>query len=151
MPGSIQQAIDTARALLEPQKAMRDVEICFDVEDALPAVTLSEEHLVQVLLNLLLNAADAVPSKDGRIDVRATRTSSGVRVEVDDNGPGVAPTIRERLFEPFTTTKEIGKGTGLGLAVCRGLLEGAGGTIASEDGAVGARFIFTLPTASSTT
>jgi len=149
-PGSIEQAVDTARALLGPQKAMRDVEIRIDMEDALPLVTLSEEHLVQVLLNLLLNAADAVPPTAGRIDVRATRTAQGVRVEIEDNGPGVAPAIRERLFEPFTTTKEVGKGTGLGLAVCRGLLEGAGGSIASEDGAVGARFVFTLPTAPST-
>lgn len=150
-PGSVQQAIDTARALLGPQKAMRDVEICFEVEGSLPAVKLSEEHLVQVLLNLLLNAADAVPTSGGRIDVRATRTTSGVRVEVEDNGPGVAATIKERLFEPFTTTKEVGKGTGLGLAVCRGLLEGAGGTIASEESPSGARFVFTIPTAPSMT
>jgi signal transduction histidine kinase len=149
-PGSVQQAIDTARALLGPQKALRDVNICFDVEEALPAVTLSEEQLVQVLLNLLLNAADAVPSQGGRIDVRAVRTTSGVRVEIEDNGPGVSVEIRDRLFEPFTTTKEVGKGTGLGLAVCRGLLEGAGGTITSEEGKVGARFAFTLPTAPST-
>ncbi|MBK9261400.1 MAG: HAMP domain-containing histidine kinase [Polyangiaceae bacterium] len=150
-PGSIEQAIDTARALLGPQKAMRDVEIRLDVERDLPLVTLSEEHLVQVLLNLLLNAADAVPSAAGRIDIRASRSSKGVRVEIEDNGPGVAPEIRDRLFEPFTTTKEIGKGTGLGLAVCRGLLEGAGGTIALEEGSVGARFVFTLPIAPSAT
>ncbi len=150
-PGSIQQAIETARALLGPQKALRDVEIHLDVDSNLPLVTLSDEHLVQVLLNLILNAADAVPRQTGRIDVRASRTSVGVRVEVEDNGAGVAPEIRDRLFEPFTTTKEIGKGTGLGLAVCRGLLEGAGGTIASEEGGVGARFVFTLPAATSTT
>lgn len=119
-----------------------------DVEDDLPPVTLSDEQLVQVLLNLLLNAADAVPAHGGRIDVRAKRSDLGVRVEVEDNGSGIAPEIRDRLFEPFTTTKEVGKGTGLGLAVCRGLLEGAGGSISAEDGAVGARFVFTLPAAS---
>lgn len=150
-PGSIQQAIDTARALLGPQKAMRDVDVCVEIEDALPHVTLSDEHLVQVLLNLLLNAADAVPPKGGRIDVRAKRTDAGVRVDVEDNGPGIAAEIRDRLFEPFTTTKEIGKGTGLGLAVCRGLLEGAGGSIVSEESGAGARFVFTLPVASSAT
>jgi two-component system, NtrC family, sensor kinase len=68
---------------------------------------------------------------------------------VEDNGSGLAPEIRDRLFEPFTTTKEVGKGTGLGLAVCRGLLEGAGGTILAEDGRVGAKFVFTLPLATS--
>ena len=148
-PGSIQRAIDTARALLGPQKAMRDVDVRVEMENDLPLVTLSDEHLVQVLLNLLLNAADAVPPNAGRIDIRAARTSSGVRVEVEDNGPGVAPEIRDRLFEPFTTTKEVGKGTGLGLAVCRGLLEGAGGSITSEEGQPGARFVLTLPQAPS--
>jgi two-component system, NtrC family, sensor kinase len=148
-PGSIKTAIDTARALLGPQKAMRDVEIYLDVEQDLPLVTLSDEHLVQVLLNLLLNAADAAAPGAGRIDIRAARSPAGVRVEVEDNGPGVAPEIRDRLFEPFTTTKEVGKGTGLGLAVCRGLLEGVGGTIASEEGGAGARFVFTLPVAPS--
>jgi len=145
--GSVRQAIDTAKALLGPQKALRDVEMHVEIQDDLPLVTLSEEQLVQVLLNLLLNAADAVPSSSGRIDIRATRTDAGVRVEVEDNGSGIAPEIRDRLFEPFTTTKEIGKGTGLGLAVCRGLLEGAGGTIVAEDGRVGAKFVFTLPLA----
>jgi len=149
-PGSIEHAVDTARALLGPQKAMRDVEIHLDVAHDLPLVTLSEEHLVQVLLNLILNAADAVAPVAGRIDIRAARTAEGVRVEIEDNGPGVARDVRDRLFEPFTTTKEVGKGTGLGLAVCRGLLEGAGGTITHEDGAVGARFVFTLPVATST-
>lgn len=146
-PGSIPNALNTARALLGPQKALRDVDMHLDVEEDLPLVTLSDEHLVQVLLNLLLNAADAVPPQQGRIDVRARRTEQGVRIEVEDNGSGIAAEIRDRLFEPFTTTKEVGKGTGLGLAVCRGLLEGVGGSISAEDGAVGARFVFTLPTA----
>lgn len=146
-PGSVPNALDTARALLGPQKALRDVEMHLEVENDLPAVTLADEQLVQVLLNLLLNAADAVPAQGGRIDVRAKRSDLSVRVEVEDNGSGIAPEIRDRLFEPFTTTKEVGKGTGLGLAVCRGLLEGAGGSINAEAGDVGARFVFTLPTA----
>lgn len=146
-PGSVPNALDTARALLGPQKALRDVEMHLEVENDLPPVTLADEQLVQVLLNLLLNAAGAVPAQGGRIDVRAKRYDQGVRVEVEDNGSGIAPEIRDRLFEPFTTTKEVGKGTGLGLAVCRGLLEGAGGSINAEAGAVGARFVFTLPTA----
>ncbi|MDI1431888.1 sensor histidine kinase [Polyangium sorediatum] len=147
--GSLAQAIDAALALVKPQKALRDVAITLDVDKHLPLVALSEERLVQVLLNLLLNAADAVPKPGGRIDLVARRAPEGVRVEVHDNGPGVAPAIRDRLFEPFTTTKEIGKGTGLGLAVCRGLLESVGGTIGVEHGeeGAGARFSFTVPLA----
>ncbi|MCC6557935.1 MAG: HAMP domain-containing histidine kinase, partial [Polyangiaceae bacterium] len=73
---------------------------------------------------------------------------AGARIEVEDNGPGIAPEIRGALFEPFATTKEVGKGTGLGLAVCRGLVEAAGGVIAVEDAeARGARFVLRLPAA----
>jgi signal transduction histidine kinase len=71
-----------------------------------------------------------------------------VSIAVEDTGPGVASAIRPRLFEPFVTTKEVGKGTGLGLAVCRGLVEAAGGTI-NLDATVarGARFVIELPAA----
>ena len=144
--GSVPGAIEAALSLVRPQRALRDVAITTDVDPSLPLVPLSEERLVQVLLNLLFNAADAVPKDGGAIAVRAKRAADGVRIEVEDNGPGVAPSIRDRLFEPFVTTKDVGKGTGLGLAVCRGLAESAGGSIAAEEGATGgARFVLTLP------
>ncbi|MDC3954521.1 sensor histidine kinase [Polyangium jinanense] len=147
--GSFTQALDAALALVKPQKALRDVDITIDVEKDLPLVALSEPRLVQVLLNLLFNAADAVPKPGGRIELLARRAPEGLRVEVRDNGPGVAPAIRDHLFEPFTTTKDVGKGTGLGLAVCRGLLESVGGSIGVEHGeeGAGARFSFTVPLA----
>jgi signal transduction histidine kinase len=106
---------------------------------------MSREQLVQVVLNLVLNAADAC-GEGGRIVVRARRTERGARLDVEDDGPGVSSAVRERLFEPFVTTKEVGKGTGLGLAVCRGLVEAAGGTIALDaDYHPGARFVIELP------
>jgi signal transduction histidine kinase len=114
-----------------------------------------------VLLNLVLNAGAAIASAPrasddiappasgehgGTIVVRARREAVSVRVEVEDSGPGISPGVRERIFEPFVTTKEVGTGTGLGLAVCRGIVESAGGTI-SLDGAStsGARFVVILP------
>jgi two-component system NtrC family sensor kinase len=148
-PGSVAQAIDDVIDLLTPQKAMRGVEVRCEVAPGLPAVALAEERLVQVLLNLLLNAADAVPRSGGRIVVRALRGAPGrVEIEVEDNGRGIAREIEGRLFEPFATTKDVGKGTGLGLAVCRGLVEAAGGTIrALRGGEGGARFVLELPEA----
>jgi signal transduction histidine kinase len=147
--GSVPTAIEAALALLRPQKALRDVAITTDVDPSLPLVPLAEERLVQILLNLLFNAADAVPKDGGAITVRALRAPEGVRIEVEDNGPGIAPSVRDRLFEPFVTTKDVGKGTGLGLAVCRGLAESVGGTIVAEEGgARGARFVLTLPSSS---
>jgi signal transduction histidine kinase len=73
----------------------------------------------------------------------------GVRLSVEDDGPGVAAEVRDRLFEPFVTTKEVGRGSGLGLAVCRGLVEASGGTIVLDETLErGARFLVELPRAS---
>jgi signal transduction histidine kinase len=145
--GSVAEAVADTAALIAPQKAMRDVELELSVPDGLPAVALSAEQLMQLVLNLLLNAVDALDG-GGRVRVAATRTGQGVQLVVEDNGPGVAAEVRGRLFEPFVTTKEIGKGTGLGLAVCRGLVEAVGGTIALDvEYQGGARFVVELPDA----
>jgi two-component system, NtrC family, sensor kinase len=143
-PGDVTGAIDDALALLGPQKIMKQVEVIRALDAPLPLVNLARPELVQVLLNLLLNAADAFQG-EGTIHVRATAKDRRVRIEVEDNGPGLPEQIRERLFEPFVTTKEIGKGTGLGLAVCRGLVEGAGGLIGWDASFVdGTRFVVEL-------
>lgn len=145
-PGSVADAAADVTALVRPQKAFREVVLGVEIEPDLPRVPLSHPRLVQLLLNLVLNAADAAPRKDGRVVVRAARRGDHVRVEVEDNGGGVAPEVKDTLFEPFVTTKPVGEGTGLGLAVCRGLVEAVGGTIGVEDGADGgARFVIDLP------
>src|SRR5690606_6052983 len=124
---------------------LRDVELEIDVAPDLPRVTMADEQLIQVLLNLLLNAADAC-GPHGHVVVRATPTPAGVRLVVEDTGPGVAAAVRDQLFEPFVTTKEVGKGTGLGLSVCRGLVEAAGGRIDLDVSyTTGARFVVELP------
>jgi signal transduction histidine kinase len=145
--GSVADALADVAALVRPQKAFRDVTLTTDVATDLPRVPLSHQRIVQLLLNLLLNAADAAPKPGGRVAVRAVRIGEGrVRVEVEDNGPGVAAEVQDKLFEPFVTTKGVGQGTGLGLAVCRGLVEAAGGSIGVETpGAGGARFVIELP------
>jgi two-component system NtrC family sensor kinase len=144
--GLVQEAVADVLALLKPQPAFRDLTLDVELAPELPAVTLSHERLMQVLLNLLLNAADAAPH--GHVTLAVLRLASQVRISVEDDGPGIDPAIRERLFEPFATTKEIGKGTGLGLAVCRGLVESASGSINVESSSGrGARFVVELPIA----
>ncbi len=147
--GDVATAVNTVVGLLAPQKDLRNVELVQRVGEALPKVALSEERLEQVLLNLVLNAVDAVPSGAGRIEVRATHDPSAdvIVLEVEDNGPGIPPSVRERLFEPFFSTKEPGKGTGLGLAVGRGLVEAAGGTLVAKEETSGACFEVRLPCA----
>ncbi|HEX6277043.1 MAG TPA: ATP-binding protein [Polyangiaceae bacterium] len=146
--GSVEAAVHDTVALVMPHQALKDVEIAIDLHPDLPEVALSRERLVQVALNLVLNAADAV-GPGGHVRIGAERSELGVRLSIEDDGPGIDPKIAGRLFEPFVTTKEVGKGTGLGLAVCRGLVESAGGSI-GVDASVsrGARFVIELPRAS---
>jgi PAS domain S-box-containing protein len=114
-----------------------------------PAVLANESRLGQVFLNLLINAAQAVPEGDvERNEIRvATRHAGGrVVVEVRDTGPGIPPEVLGRLFDPFFTTKPVGVGTGLGLTICHGIVTALGGEIAvqSEPGR-GALFRVSLP------
>jgi signal transduction histidine kinase len=144
-PGDVAEAIDDALALVGPQKIMKQVQLIKNVEQALPLVSMPRSELVQVLLNLLLNAADAL-NGSGTIQLACRTQGKCVRIQVEDNGPGLAESVREQLFEPFVTTKDVGKGTGLGLAVCRGLVEDAGGIIGWDASFVeGTRFVIELP------
>ncbi|MFB1482341.1 sensor histidine kinase [Corallococcus sp. RDP092CA] len=123
-----------------------------DVVPGLSPARVTPRHLVQVLVNLLLNAADALEaarsSKPAHVVLRARMEDGRVRVEVEDNGPGIPEAALPRLFEPFFTTKPPGKGTGLGLALCRDYVARAGGTLDAENRAEGgARFILRLPVA----
>jgi len=152
-----QEACEVAEALEEAQRLasvrLRGMgEVVRDVAPDLPPVRVSQRHLVQVLLNLLLNAADALaaaePPRPARIVLRARAEGSGVRLEVEDNGPGIPEAALPRLFEPFFTTKPPGKGTGLGLALCREYLARSGGTLLAENRPEGgARFTLNLPRA----
>jgi signal transduction histidine kinase len=142
----VRAVLDDVVGLLRPQKEFREVEIAIDVPGD-PQVRLAPGRLTQVLLNLALNAGDAMAHvKDRRLVLRASRHDRTVRLEVEDTGPGVPAELRDRIFEPFVTTKEVGEGTGLGLAVCRGIIEGAGGTIVLDPSfAPGARYVVELP------
>jgi len=117
-----------------------------------PPVIGNEARLVQVVLNLIVNAYQALPTDaPSRNEVTvATRREEGERVviEVGDSGPGVPAANRERIFEPFISTKEIGQGTGLGLFVCRNIARGFSGEVEVGDRpGGGALFRVTLPAA----
>lgn len=143
----VAEVVDDALNLMRPQKDFKAITTTIDVPADL-RVALSPQRLTQVLLNLLLNASAALASQteERAIRVRATATSKMVRLVVEDTGPGIPADLRQRIFDPFVTTKDVGAGTGLGLAVCRGIVEGAKGRItvdASYEG--GARFVVELP------
>jgi signal transduction histidine kinase len=108
-------------------------------------VRISPNRFPQLVVNLLLNAADVMPD-GGALAIGTTRSNGGVRLAFEDEGPGVPLEDRERIFQPFYTTKDPGKGTGLGLAVSRRIAEEHGGglTVRDAEGG-GAAFDLWLP------
>ena len=104
--------------------------------EPVPSVQGNESRLCQVFLNLLLNAAHAIPegdAKDHEIRVIIREGSTGeVVVEVRDTGMGMTPEVQARIFDPFFTTKPVGEGTGLGLSICHGIIDSMGGRIGVE-------------------
>jgi signal transduction histidine kinase len=117
-----------------------------------PVVRGNEGRLVQVFLNLLVNAAQAIQGNaPDRNEVRLVTSMDGpgrVAIEISDTGVGIPEEVLPRIFDPFFTTKPVGVGTGLGLSICHSLLTAMGGSIevASKVG-VGTRFLILLPAA----
>lgn len=118
------------------QKVSAQVELV----GAAPPARADRARLRQVLLNLLMNAAQAGA---GTVRVELSSAAGRVHIAVQDDGPGVDPALIDRLFEPFATTRPVGEGTGLGLAISRRLIEEMGGVLAHVAGE-GARFVVTL-------
>jgi signal transduction histidine kinase len=113
----------------------------------LPLVECAPSQIDQVFLNLIVNAAQAMPEgKMGLIDIRTDCDDKQVRIEVQDNGPGMAPEILKKIFDPFFTTKDPGTGTGLGLSVSQNIIQQHGGTLTVDSTVgVGTTFTITLP------
>jgi PAS domain S-box-containing protein len=105
-----------------------------------PLVVGDDGRLTQVFINLLVNAAHAIPegrSDDNRIIVRTRRDDQDrAVVEIEDTGVGMTPEVQARVFDPFFTTKGVGAGTGLGLSICHGIISGLGGQISIESAPV---------------
>ncbi|HEX2486238.1 MAG TPA: ATP-binding protein, partial [Myxococcota bacterium] len=124
----------------------RTVRVDTAFDPALPTVEASEERLVQVALNLILNAKQALAERpDGAIRLETSREGESVVLRVRDNGPGVPPALRERIFDPFFTTREPGEGTGLGLAIAFDILREHEGALELESPPAGACFAVRLP------
>jgi two-component system NtrC family sensor kinase len=151
--------VQSAQALLAPQARFRDVRVVTTPAcETWPQVMVVPSRLVQVLVNLMLNAADAMAGK-GTLVVSCEEDDHRVILGVADEGPGVPKQHRRKVFDPFFTTKPVGQGTGLGLPVCRSIVESFGGTLelAFETSQAlgeapatgrGAKFIIDLPSAS---
>jgi two-component system NtrC family sensor kinase len=142
---NLNRVVQETLSLLEHQLQKSGIQLKTEFEPDLPPVHGNAGKLQQVFLNLFLNARDAM-SAGGALEVRTWSDAAGVRVEVADTGPGIAPEHIHRIYDPFFTTKAARKGTGLGLSVSYGIIQEHGGSIeVSNRRSGGATFCLALP------
>jgi len=123
-------AIKQTAALLEGEFRKHALQLQLELPEDLPQIKCDAGSLQQVLVNLLLNARDALAGQtDKRITLRGEQVAGRVVLSVCDNGPGISEPVRKQIFTPFFTIKPVGQGTGLGLAVSRQLVEAVGGNL----------------------
>jgi signal transduction histidine kinase len=135
-------------AIREPALRKEGIDIVQQGPDAFADVMGDAGRLQQALMNVLINAEQAIASAHGagQIAVTVEASSRNVTIHVDDSGPGVTLDVLPRIFDPFFTTKEVGQGTGLGLAITYGILQDHGGLITAGASPLGgARFTIQLP------
>jgi len=135
---TLQQTI----VLLDNFARNNNIEIRKEFCDTLPVVAGDQARLQQVFLNLMTNAIDAI-GKDGTIRVVSEHKEPFIEVHIEDNGPGIPPEVQRKVFDPFYTTKQAGKGTGLGLWVSYDIMDKMGGSIGLKS-EVGKGSIFTV-------
>ena len=137
------QLVTDACKLVEADAKYREIDWTIVAPDSPSSVLVDRVQIQQVILNLLRNAIDAI-GMIGKVEVRIILEGEMVRFEVSDNGPGVPEDRVERLFEPFSTSKK--DGMGMGLAICRSIVEAHGGQLWYQRNKLGgAEFIFALP------
>ena len=141
----VDRVLETAvRWAVRPKQTRTEIRI--DIEPDL-VVSGNEGQVHQVIVNLVDNAMDAMRDVAApELSVRAFRDGDDIRIEIADNGPGIANDILDRIFEPFFTTKRVGEGTGLGLWISYGIVREHGGELRADNRPEGgARFSFALP------
>ena len=143
----LRELLDASARTLAIQVAAIGAGLHVTLDSPLPPIWIDASSVSQVVTNLVVNAAQAA-GPGGTVRLRARATAGDVQVIVEDDGPGIPAAVMPRLFEPFFTTKPQGEGTGLGLAVSRGIIEAHHGTLMAENlPGRGARFTITLSAA----
>jgi C4-dicarboxylate-specific signal transduction histidine kinase len=157
-PVSVKDAVINATDFVREQLRLSEIELDLRLMETCRNTNGHPIQLEQVILNLLTNARDAIEEKsknvadkkkDNRITVQLDDSlSSGLlTLIVRDTGGGIPEEVVNRIFDPFYTTKEIGKGTGVGLSIAYGIITGMGGNITARNMDGGAEFVVTLPVA----
>ena len=147
---SLNMAVKAATDLRKYELTVNNIDLEVDLHPDLPLIAANPHQMQQLILNLVINAEQAMAGTQNgaKLRVRMEHSDNVVRLVVSDNGPGISADIRSKIFDPFFTTKGVGQGTGLGLSICYGIVKEHGGSIhvESELGR-GAAFIVELPVA----
>ena len=149
---NLQNVVQSALALRRHDLRAANIALEEDYAEGLPLVSINRDEIQQVILNLIVNAEQAMSRQatGGRLRVHAGAVDGWVCVEVEDDGPGIPPELAGRIFEPFFSTKEVGEGTGLGLSLALGIASAHGGSLDLLSSDHGARFRLRLPRSAAT-
>jgi PAS domain S-box-containing protein len=144
---SINDIVKTTISLRSYEFGSANIRLFESYGEGLPSVVVNPEEIQQVILNLILNAEQAMRAahRGGTLTVTTKCDDTKVLIEIQDDGPGVPPALAGRVFEPFFSTKEVGEGTGLGLSIAMGIAEAHGGTLTLVPTEKGACFRMSLP------
>ena len=138
----VNSLIENALSLIQYDKRVNEITIVRDLLPDMPRMTTDENHFSQVIVNIILNAADAMPD-GGTLTIRSSINDRNVVIAFEDTGVGIPKDNLAIIFDPFYTTKE--KGTGLGLAVSQNIIEKLSGSLSVESELnKGSRFVITL-------
>jgi signal transduction histidine kinase len=146
-PASINGILEEGVAMVSSQLRKQQIDTHLDLDRSIPTVTVDADKIKQVILNMLINSAQAIDTR-GTIWLRSRYdVESGMAViTIEDDGPGIPAELQDKIFDPFFTTKPPGKGTGLGLSVSYGIIRDHNGDITVESlPGKPTRFIISLP------
>ena len=142
----INDVVQNAVGLMSYDNRSQKIKIDLDLSPTLPRIKASPDKLHQVIVNLLVNAFDAMKERGDKILIATSTDNASVLINVTDNGGGMNPQVMDRIFEPFFTTKDVGKGTGLGLSVSHGIINSMNGSLNVKSTlGEGATFLIEIP------
>ena len=144
---SVNELVKATIALRSYEFGNSNIRLIENYTDKLPPIIANREEIQQVILNLIMNAEQAMrnANRGGTLMVATRCEDDKVSIQIKDDGPGVPAALAGRIFEPFFSTKEVGEGTGLGLSIAMGIAEAHGGALSLLPADKGACFQLTIP------
>lgn len=143
---TINEVVEKSVGIVDHQLGLKNVRVNMKLAPDIPEIIGNSNQLQQVLMNLAINAQQAMEPDGGTVDIATYFDNDNVYISVSDTGPGISEEVVEKIFEPFFTTKAAGEGTGLGLSVTYGIIRDHKGDIRVERAdSGGARFVIALP------